>query len=79
MGQCPPSGAYFYEEVDHRSETALEFWDRDYLYVGFPPRLNVTVMDHEHDLNVTAGLDVEQVRAIHRVLGDWLLKNGTVA
>jgi hypothetical protein len=77
MGECLPSWTYTYEQSDHSSEVTFETWDRDYPYEGDEPRINVTVVDfasREGDPETIAcgGLDFEQVRAVHHVLGRWL-------
>jgi hypothetical protein len=75
MGECMPSGVYTYEEKSGRSELTIETWDRDYPDEGDEPRGNFTAVDHERDYTATGGLEFEQVRAIHHVLGKWIDAN----
>lgn len=72
MGECPPSSTYIYDELGGRSTLTIEFWDEGYPYAEEPPRVNITAQDHEHNYAATAGLDYEQVRALHDALTRWL-------
>lgn len=76
MGECTPSGTLYYDHDAGHSELALEFWDRDYPDGGEEPRLNITATDYALSQTATAGLNFEQVRAVHNVLGEWLAADG---
>jgi hypothetical protein len=80
MGEALPSEQYIYDEVwgdrrESRSTLTLDLWNRNDPYDGDDPRLNLTAEDHERQAIATAGLNLEQARALHRVLDRWIDAN----
>jgi hypothetical protein len=78
MGECQPSATFVYEEAATAgpprisTSTSVEFWDRNYPHDGDEPRVNLTAEDVDRSTLATSGLVLDQVIALHHVLGLWI-------
>lgn len=78
MGECPASGVLVYEEHERQllpCTLTVEFWNRDYPYLGDEPRINFTAEDTHLATIATSGLNAEQVQNLRDELTTWLDRN----